>query len=373
MSPFSSAYYRIVSSISQEGPARQLVRIIKTLITNLRARPLQRRLICFVVAFNLLLWPGPGLASQNLFFFASQRISDMLDMQPLSGILIQFHGCTNLSWGQSSNAVAQRKTALYTQDDLIQSVKDRDSTKMEFLISVGVSPNAKETTGETALNIAAATDNVDAVLILLRSGAQVNLKGYLEQSSLFHARTAPIAKLLLDAGADLNARDALGHTPLMFAPFQVSKLLIDFGADVSLGDKDGFTALSVTAEYGEKEKVDLLLSNGADVNARAQNGWTALVASGGRSSPDVAETLLQHGADPNAKMDDGVTALMRAATYSSLQTARVLLKFGADPNARMDDGATALSIALASNNRYGSHSQIIELLRKATPGKRPLR
>jgi ankyrin repeat protein len=288
----------------------------------------------------------------------------------LLGVLIQFHGCTNVSWGQSSNGDAQRKTARYTEDDVIQSVRNRDTAKMEFLISAGVSPNAKETTGETALNIAAGSDNVDAVVILLRKGAQVNLKGYLERSPLFHSRSASIAKLLLDAGANLNARDALGQTPLMYAPFEVSKLLIDLGADVNLVDKDGFSALSVTAEYGEKEKVDLLLLNGADVNARAQNGWTALIASGGRSSADVAETLLQHGADPNAKMDDGLTALMRAATWNSPQTAKVLLKFGADPNAKMDDGTTALSLALKSNNRYGSHSQIIELLRKTTPLRR---
>jgi hypothetical protein len=63
-----SRFYRVLFRLS-------LLRFLNTLSSRFRRRSLQRRVICFAVAFNLVLWPGPGLFTQNIIGAASQALS----------------------------------------------------------------------------------------------------------------------------------------------------------------------------------------------------------------------------------------------------------------------------------------------------------
>jgi hypothetical protein len=86
---------------------------------------------------------------------------------------------------------------------------------------------------------------------------------------------AELAKLLIQAGADVNARDSLGHTPLFScrqAPSAI-KPLLQAGADIDARDKNGDTAL-IDGAYVEAA-VRELLADGADPDAVANNGDTA--------------------------------------------------------------------------------------------------
>jgi ankyrin repeat protein len=81
-------------------------------------------------------------------------------------------------------------------------------------------------------------------------------------------------RLLLDKGADVNARSKQGRTPLVIAAahdgnIEVMRLLIKKGADVKAKSPDGFTALISAASHGNVEAVKLLLARGADVNAQS--------------------------------------------------------------------------------------------------------
>ena len=83
----------------------------------------------------------------------------------------------------------------------------------------------------------------------------------------------------LNEGADVNARDGNGITPLMYAvrngDIQMVTLLIDKGADVNAKSIEGWTALMYAAAGGKVEIVKLLIDKGADVNATNINGNTA--------------------------------------------------------------------------------------------------
>ena len=102
---------------------------------------------------------------------------------------------------------------------------------------------------------------------------------------------------LLDKGADVNAQDKDGMTPLMWAmrsvPFgggslDMVKMLLDRGADANAKDKSGGTALMNVTTLG-LDVVELLLDNGADVNAKTTDGFTALMAAVGLADTAVCE------------------------------------------------------------------------------------
>ena len=89
-----------------------------------------------------------------------------------------------------------------------------------------------------------------------------------------------LTKVLLKHGANANAQDHFGVTPLMYAMLSegtaIPKMLIQAGADVNMADKDGRTALMFAAFDGKTKVVKLLIKVGADVNAKDKLGKTVL-------------------------------------------------------------------------------------------------
>ena len=108
------------------------------------------------------------------------------------------------------------------------------------------------------------------------------------------AQSEDVAKLLVIAGVDPNARQPNGMTALMSAVFNgqedVAKALLDKGADVKL-DAAGFNALSLAVEHGDKKMVKLLLAAGADPKARPGSGLSALEKAEQRGDKDMIELL----------------------------------------------------------------------------------
>lgn len=107
-------------------------------------------------------------------------------------------------------------------------------------------------------------------------------------------KSEDVAKLLVAAGVDPNARQANGMTALMSAVFNnqldTAKALIEKGADVKL-DAAGFNALSLAVEKGNKDMVKLLLAHGADPKARPGSGLSALEKAQQQQKTELIELL----------------------------------------------------------------------------------
>jgi len=139
-------------------------------------------------------------------------------------------------------------------------------------------------------------------------------------------------KLLISKGADVNAKDGRGFTPLHLACFSVravAELLIAQGANMNAKDKNGRTPLHIAAWSGNVEVAELLIAKGVDIDAKANNGWTPLHGACFRGRKVVVELLIAKSADLNVKDNRGQTALSLAKERKYEEIIELLRKHGA--------------------------------------------
>lgn len=221
---------------------------------------------------------------------------------------------------------------------LHEAVKRNDLAKVKELVDAGAPVNELNASGCTPFYLAVSKQNVEMLRFMLLKGADVNIasKPPFEQTPLYVAVGTPGPAFRKPGW---NSRDQL----------DVIKLLLDAGADVNAQSYDGKTALMGAG--GNLTVIKLLLDAGADVNAKSTDGRPALIFITDTSQPlsqeglNVVHVLLDKGADVNVKTRH-TTALMNASRAGDLEVVKALLDKGADVNARtMEYGHTALSVA----------------------------
>src|SRR4051795_5775710 len=138
---------------------------------------------------------------------------------------------------------------------------------------------------------------------------------------------------LIEAGADVNARDAEGNTPLILASFYAGprcvELLLEKGADPNAANRSGVTALIRAATNYKKTR--LLIDAGAKVGVRtADLGNTPLILAARRAGNSrTVKLLLERGASAAERDKAGISPIMAGAASGDLETVRLLLDAGA--------------------------------------------
>ena len=174
-----------------------------------------------------------------------------------------------------------------------------------FRAMLGRNPDAKSNKGQTALMLAASNQDATSVQLLLERGADVNARGEGNWTALMCAvgrRNTEIVKLLIARGAHVNIRSIYGMTPLIIAadaagPISIFRLLLEKGADVNVKEEiTGQTPLAWAASDGRNDMVRHLLERGADVNAREFQGKTVLRLAEDLKHVETVALLKQHGA-----------------------------------------------------------------------------
>jgi ankyrin repeat protein len=137
--------------------------------------------------------------------------------------------------------------------------------------------------------------------------------------------------------AEIEVRDGRGATPLMhaaaFGNLETLKLLLDAGAD--LNAQNNFDATALLWAGRDPEKALLLIERGANVNVQSRQGRTPLmIASLRRGGSAIVALMLAKGADVRVRSGRGGTALGLAASVGDAETIKLLLSAGADPKCR---------------------------------------
>lgn len=145
---------------------------------------------------------------------------------------------------------------------------------------------------------------------------------------------------LHDESTPLHRAASMGHV-------QVASILIDHGADVNARTKDRSTPLHVASERGHLEFVRFLLKCGADVTAQNNVEQSPLhwALRGTGPNLELARILLEGGADPNARDYAGYTPLHLASCKALLDFMHLLLDYGADVSIQDNNRRTPLSWA----------------------------
>lgn len=219
---------------------------------------------------------------------------------------------------------------------------------LRLLVGAGADLNYVDGTGSSVLKDAAEEGDLAVLQAALQLGATVDITS--TGDTPLHAATGadqlePM-RLLLDAGADPNARDVDGCTPLMSArSAEAVRLLLVHGADVRICDQTGGTAL---ASQRDPDAIQALLEAGAAVNPPGARGGDAPLTQAARAGATAqVEALLAAGADVGAATHEGLTALMSAAEAGATDCLRVLLRVHAPLEAKDRQGRTALFYASA--------------------------
>lgn len=178
---------------------------------------------------------------------------------------------------------------------------------------------------------------------------------------------------LIEQGADVNAAQGDGTTPLHWAAYRLDqelvRLLLERGADADAQNRYGSTPLAEAVKAGNAELVATLLEAGADVDARNADGQTALMLAARTGSVAVAKRLLDAGADVNAReLWRAQTALMWAAGGAFAELTELLLEHGADPKARAAANDWGAQITSEPRAQYRPTGGLTPLLYAARAG-----
>ncbi len=294
---------------------------------------------------------------------------------------------------------------------LFRAVRERDDELVSTLLRSGTPADLRTADGTTALMVAALWGDAATVGHLLDHGADAKTANESGATALlWGAGDVEKVRLLVAAGADVNARSSLGNTPLMAAAahpatHEVVGLLLEHGADVTARNERDESPLTEAVWTESLESVDILIAKlvaTRSIGKITDAAWDRMLdgaaiqgnvellerllphlprpellsgksRGGSDAQPlqqallaqklDAARWLLAHDVDVAGKTAAGKVPTFLLTTYfesGETSIARALIERGVDVKAANARGETALTWA-----RRRGHPELIELLREA--------
>ncbi|MHB1000839.1 MAG: ankyrin repeat domain-containing protein [Armatimonadota bacterium] len=190
------------------------------------------------------------------------------------------------------------------QTPLLLVLSNNNETLAEILIEKGADVKASDEDGKTALLLASGKGNPGIISLLISKGGDINAKdnnGYTPLLVSIKNGNIDIVELLIEKGADVKVKNKDGNTPLHYAAYGVlcdtdvsfkeEKIttqntyknnpslvlqLIDKGADINASNAIGETPLHNAAKIGFNNIITIFVLNGAEIDARTAKGDTPI-------------------------------------------------------------------------------------------------
>jgi len=269
--------------------------------------------------------------------------------------------------------------------ELIDKIKNRDFKASLHLLKQGASINILDEEGFSPLHYASYNGDIRTIEILLENGADVQLQDadgldalgnareggnqtaialledYIKQKEIDNilieavkSKNSEKAKILLLDGADINAEDKLGFTPLHWAiingDIEMVKFLLKEDADIYFDIPN--TALNF-AKLKKQTEIAKILEERAQMDAK-------LIQSVKTKNIEDIQYLLAQGASVNCLDEEGFSPLHYASYNGDIRIIEILLENGADIQLQDADGLDALG-----NAREGGNQSAVTFLQSA--------
>ena len=248
------------------------------------------------------------------------------------------------------------------EEILFQKITEGDAKSVQYLIDAKIDVNVQNENGMTPVMVACQAGHAGLVEELLRAKADVNIQALSGDTALIYAaeqHNQECLFALLDNGASPNISNHNGCSALILSAncLKCVQKLIAAGAEVNAMDANGKTPITNAAGAGNIDCIKHFIESGADVNN--QNGFhTALMAAAENNHLDCLKLLIQEGADLNIQDADGYTALMKASLQGFSRCFNALFKSGAE----IDMTFMAVNVTRKQLNLNGDEGKINSIL-----------
>jgi len=205
---------------------------------------------------------------------------------------------------------------------------------------IAMSSPAHAQNRDQALIAAAGRGDLALVERLIREGSSVAARDSRGRTALLvatHGNHVPVARALIAAGADVNAKDDIQDSAFLYAGAEgrteILKMTLPT-ADLKSTNRYGGTALIPAAHHGHTEAVLILLGTAIDKDHVNRLGWTALIeavilSDGGPVHTEIVRLLVEAGVSLNIADREGVTPLQHAKRRGYAAMVRILEARGA--------------------------------------------
>ena len=274
---------------------------------------------------------------------------------------------------------------------LLEASQSGNNEAVQFLISLGVNVNNRNSAGRTALMLACAARHEEVVQTLLSAGSKVNIQDNAGHTALIFACVSGslvVIRSLLSAKADPNLQNRNGNTAMHLAcsmgNTELVNLLVKFNANPVIPNSKGETAFMISITNNSLDIVtgliDLIPSTHIEsaVITSCRLGYPSIssllirhlqlssqvldffIASLDGDTTSLKQQLTQSGIDPNTTLISDITPLMIASSCEHIEVLECLLQAEADVNSKDEDGYTPLAYAITGSKSLTVIQRLLE-------------
>jgi ankyrin repeat protein len=281
--------------------------------------------------------------SRTPLFSAASRCD-----QPMARFLLE----------RGANINHQISSGLGCLMDVIQSESEESEAMLELLLQNGASTELPSKDAWTVLHLVVYEDNFPCTKILLKHGADINAINSIGLTPLHLAAMGESTKMVqllmektsIDSGLERNLSTSVLSFAAVLEDLTLFNWMLEKGADLEVKDKYGRTPLIYCAQSSKPENMTFLLDAGADITASDDEGTTALGSAVHKSHEAGVRLLLERGSDIITRHLSGTSIIQVAAETGNLNITQMLLEKGADIKVPDKNKVTALHNAVVGEN-----------------------